>query len=290
MNDSSTASRQIQIEAIRQSISTGDLKAQQIHDVMLAEITAELTKPQEEVDIDYVNACQTLLMELNSPRAAVTPSHYEQNLTAVRKKFQPRFSFAPHTIWGRFATVLCLIVLITTAGLLMPEGWIITRQSEDEGQYIMQGIETPAGLRSVAEALHTINHLGQFRTTNWAEAVTLLGGVPEVPRWLPSKWSIYEYIIDSTEIYVRFSVTYVHENDSESLYYEETTYFSVEDINQVVEQNHKGNILKLPDGTPIYITNNFEHASATWTRGNTVYFLNGTVAEDVLIRIITSVQ
>ena len=143
MNDSSTASRQIQIEAIRQSISNGDLTAQQIHDVMLAEITTELSKPQEEVDIDYVNACQALLMELNSPRAAVTPSHYEQNLTAVRKKFQPRFSFAPHTLWGRFATVLCLIVLITTAGLLMPEGWIITRQSEDEGQYIMQGVKTP---------------------------------------------------------------------------------------------------------------------------------------------------
>ena len=127
MNDSSTASRQIQIEAIRQSISNGDLTAQQIHDIMLAEITAELSKPQEEVNIDYVNACQALLMELNSSRAAVTSSHYDQNLTAVRKRFQSRFSFSPRTILGRFAVVMCLAVLITVTSALLPEGWIITR-------------------------------------------------------------------------------------------------------------------------------------------------------------------
>lgn len=290
MHDSSMAPRQIQTEAMRQSISSGNLTAQQIHDTLLTEITVELSKPQEEVDIDYVNICQDFLMELNSNRAASTPSHYEQNLTAVRRKFQSRFSFGHLTVLGRFAVAMCLVVLITTASLLAPEGWIITRQSEDEGQYIMLGVEAPDGFRSIAEASPCHSNNGYYRTVDWTEAVTLLGGVPEVPRWLPSRWTIYDYIIDSTEIYARFSITYVHDNNSESLYYEATTYYSVEDINQIVEQNHEGNIHKLPDGPLVYITNNFEYTSATWTRNNTVYFLNGTIAEDVLIRIITSVQ
>lgn len=290
MNDSSTASRQIQIEAIRQSISNGDLTAQQIHDVMLAEITTELSKPQEEVDIDYVNACQALLMELNSPRVVVTPSHYEQNLTAVRKKLQPRFSFVPHTIWGRFATVLCLIVLITTAGLLMPEGWIITRQSEDEGQYIMQGVETPDGLRSVAEAAPSRDSFGYYTAATWADAVACLGAVPPVPMWMPSNWTIHQYGIDHTEIYSRFTITYRQLQTEDSILYEIATYFNLEHMNEVIEQNSAGKYLTLNNGTSIYITSNFDYLNATWHTNNLIYFLGGTLTEDELIRIIESIE
>lgn len=290
MNDSSAASRQIQIEAIRQSISNGDLTAQQIHDVMLAEITTELSKPQEEVDIDYVNACQALLIELNSPRAAVTPSHYEQNLTAVRKKLQPRFSFAPHTIWGRFVTVLCLIVLITTAGLLMPEGWIITHQSEDEGQYIMQGVETPAGLRSVAEAGPSFSNIGYHRTVSWKEAVTILGGIPHVPTWMPSDWSVYEYGLELSNVLSSFTVTYQNDTTGASIVYETTVYFALDQMTEIVEQNEKGEYVTITNGTQIYISSNFDYISATWNTNNTSYFLGGSITEEQLVRIIESIN
>lgn len=290
MNDSSTASRQIQIEAIRQSIASGDLTAQQIHNTLLSEITAELSKSQEEVDIDYVNACQEFLMELNSNRVDTTQSHYEQNLTSIRKKFQPCFSFVPHTIWGRFATVLCLVVLITTAGLLMPEGWIITRQSEDEGQYIMQGVETPDGLRSVAEAGPALSNIGYHRTANWNEAVTILGGIPHVPTWMPSNWSVYEYGLELSNVLSSFTITYQNDITGAGIVYETTVYFALDQMTEIVEQNEKGEYVTIANGTQIYVSRNFDYISATWNTNNTSYFLGGTITEEQLIRIIESIN
>lgn len=289
MNDSSTASRQIQIEAIRQSISNGDLTAQQIHDVMLAEITTELSKPQEEVNIDYVNACQALLMELNSPRAAVTPSHYEQNLTAVRKKFQPRFSFAPHTLWGRFATILCLIVLITTAGLLMPEGWIITRQSEDEGQYIMQGVKTPDGFVSIASAGPAIDNLGVYSTSDWAEAVHLLGGIPAVPQWVPTGWLVQQYTVALTETSSSLTIAYVHNHSGDFMSY--TFYFHFNyDLYMIVEQDEEGIVETLNNGNKVYITKNTDRYTARWNADHTEFLLSGNLSKEHLLRIVESVE
>ena len=95
MSDSSMAYSQIQLEAIRQAISDGRLTAQQIHSILLEEITNELNKPKEEVDTEYISACQELLGSLNRSRTAAVVSHYEENLQAIRNKMQPRFSFSP---------------------------------------------------------------------------------------------------------------------------------------------------------------------------------------------------
>lgn len=290
MKDSSTAHRQIQIEAIHQAISSGDLTAQQIHDTLLAEITAELSKSQEEVDIDYVNACQEFLMELNRSRAAATPSHYEQNLAAVRRKLHSRFSFGPRTFLGRFAVVMCLVVLITTAGLLVPEGWIITRQSEDEGQYIMQGVETPDGLRSVAEAGPALSNIGYHRTANWKEAVTILGGIPHVPTWMPSNWSVYEYGLELSNVLSSFTITYQNDTTGAGIVYETTVYFALDQMTEIVEQNEKGEYVTIANGTQIYVSRNFDYISATWNTNNTSYFLGGTITEEQLIRIIESIS
>lgn len=289
MNDSSTASRQIQIEAIRQSISNGDLTAQQIHDVMLAEITTELSKPQEEVDIDYVNACQALLMELNSPRAAVTPSHYEQNLTAVRKKFQPRFSFAPHTLWGRFATVLCLIVLITTAGLLMPEGWIITRQSEDEGQYIMQGVKTPDGFVSIAEAGPSLNASGFYTTSEWSEVVQLLGGIPPVPQWIPSGWSIHQYTVGLMSNVSSLTITYAHSEVDTMMTYTYNIFFDY-NLHMAVEQDGAGVYETMHDGTEFYVTTNMGYHTAVWHTDNVEFMVTGEVTKNEMLRIVDEIK
>ncbi len=45
MSDSSAARSQIHLEAIRQEISEGRLTTQQIHNILLKEISNELNKP-----------------------------------------------------------------------------------------------------------------------------------------------------------------------------------------------------------------------------------------------------
>ena len=289
MHDSSMAPRQIQIEAIRQSISRGDLTAQQIHDILLAEIAAELSKPQEEVDIDYVNVCQDFLMELNSSRTAVLTSHYEKNLSAVRKKIQSRFSFGPCTILGRFAVVMCIVVLITVSSVLLPEGWIITRQSEDKGQYIMQGIKTPEGFVSVAEAGPSQNCSGNYTTLEWSEVVYYLGGIPPVPQWLPSGWYIYQYTVGLMNSASTLTVTYAHESKDSYLTYTYYIFFDY-DLFMAIEQDDTGIYETLADGTTVYLGTNIDSLCASWFTDHAQFMVTGKMSKEELLRIVESIK
>ena len=290
MSDSSVAFSQIHLEAIRQAISDGRLTAQQIHNILLEEMTNELNKPQEEVDINYINACQDLLESLNSSRAAAVASHYEKNLQAVLKKIRPRFSFSPSTGVGRLATAMCIALALLCVGLFIPDGWIITRHTVDEGQYIMQGIETPAGFGSVADAGPALDRIGVYDTTSWQEVVYLMGGKPHVPQWLPSGWSILSYTVSLTDVSSGLTIVYLNEETGGSLIFQSTTFFSLSSLFDYVEQNEKGTITELDDGTKVYFTDNIDNTTASWHSTHSSYLLSGSVTEDELLRIVSSME
>ena len=290
MSDSSVAYSQIQLEAIRQAISDGRLTAQQIHSILLEEITNELNKPKEEVDTEYISACQELLGSLNRSRTAAVVSHYEENLQAIRNKMQPRFSFSPCTGWKRIATAMCLALVFLCVGLFIPEGWIITHQTEDEGQYIMQGIETPAGFGSVADAGPALDHIGIYDTTSWQEVVYLMGGKPQVPHWLPSGWSILTYTVSLTDVSSGLTIIYLHDETGGSLLFQSTTFFDLSSLYSYIEQNSEGVVTELADGTKVYITDNIDNATATWHSTHSTYLLSGDVTKDKLVRIVDSME
>lgn len=290
MSDSSMAYSQIQLEAIRQAISDGRLTAQQIHSILLEEITNELNKPKEEVDTEYISACQELLGSLNRSRTAAVVSHYEENLQAIRNKMQPRFSFSPCTGWKRIATAMCLALVFLCVGLFIPEGWIITHQTEDEGQYIMQGIETPAGFGSVADAGPALDHIGIYDTTSWQEVVHLMGGKPQVPHWLPSGWSILTYTVSLTDVSSGLTIIYLHDETGGSLLFQSTTFFDLSSLYSYIEQNSEGVVTELADGTKVYITDNIDNATATWHSTHSTYLLSGDVTKDKLVRIVDSME
>lgn len=289
MCDSSVAYSQIQLEAIRQAISDGRLTAQQMHCILLEEISNELNKPKEEVDTEYINACQELLGSLNRSRTAVV-SHYEENFQAIQNKMQPRFSFSPCTGWRRLATAMCLALVFLCVGLFIPEGWIITHQTEDEGQYIMQGIETPSGFGSVADAGPALDHIGIYDTTSWQEVVYLMGGKPQVPHWLPSGWSILTYTVSLTDVSSGLTIIYLHDETGGSLLFQSTTFFDLSSLYSYIEQNSEGVVTELADGTKVYITDNIDNATATWHSTHSTYLLSGDVTHDELVRIVDSME
>lgn len=290
MCDSSVAYSQIQLEAIRQMISDGRLTAQQMNRIMIEEISSELNKPKEEVDTEYISACQELLGSLNRSRAAAAVSHYEENLQAIQNKMQPRFSFAPCTGWRRLATAMCLALVFLCVGLFIPEGWIITHQTEDKGQYIMQGIETPAGFGSVADAGPALDHIGIYDTTSWQEVVYLMGGKPQVPHWVPSGWSILTYTVSLTDVSSGLTIIYLHDETGGSLLFQSTTFFDLSSLYSYIEQNSEGVVTELADGTKVYITDNIDNATATWHSTHSTYLLSGDVTHDELVRIIDSME
>lgn len=289
MCDSSVALRQRKLKAIHEAISDGRLTAEQIHKSLLEEITKELNKPQEEVDIVYVNACQDFLFELNCTRNRDTPSHYTENLLVIRERICSHSFFSSHKSLTRFAIVFSVLVIMFCSSLMMPEGWIVFRQSDDEGQFIMQGLKVPEELLSVAKAGPSLENLGVYTTTNWEEVVQLLGGIPMVPHWMPIGWSIQQYNVILTETSSSLSIVYIHENSGELISYTYYVLFDY-DLYMLVEQDKEGDIESLNDGRKVYITKNINRFTASWNLDHIEFLLTGNMSKEHLIKIIESVK
>lgn len=290
MKDTSTAHCQNQIEVISRVISDGTLTARQIHMQLLSEITKEIEHPAEEVDMEYVNACETLLSSLNRDREAVLSSHYASNLAAIRKKLQscPKQKSISGAL--KYAVACCVVFIVFFAGVLFPANRIILFQTPDQGQLIMQGVENPNGFSCVADAGAALDHLGLHDTTDWHEVVSLMGGIPEVPQWMPTGWKINMYSLDLTDSFSRLSITYDSQDQDDLLIYEVCTYFTMEDMLIAIEQNHAGNEIQLSNGRKVYMTSNINHCSAMWYDHQTDYLLSGAITDTELAKIIESIE
>ncbi|MEF9840889.1 MAG: hypothetical protein RR791_08070, partial [Lachnospiraceae bacterium] len=87
--DRSKTNFENQIAAIKASILDGSLTHAQMRRILTSEIDKELNKPVEEVDMGYVNACQSFLECINPQKASLVESHFESNYTAIRAKLYP---------------------------------------------------------------------------------------------------------------------------------------------------------------------------------------------------------
>lgn len=48
-----------------------------------------------------------------------------------------------------------------------------------------QGHSIQSNSNGLASAGPALDHLGSYDTTNWQEVVYLMGGIPQIPQWLP---------------------------------------------------------------------------------------------------------
>ena len=290
MKDTSKAHCQNQIEVIYRAVSDGTLTAQQIHNLLLSEMAKELEQPAEEVDMEYVNACEVLLSSLNHVREAELTSHYVSNLAAIQKKLRHYHTKQGVFYSWKYAVACCIVFIIIFAGVLLPADRIVLFQTPDQGQFIMQGIETPSGFGCVADAGPALEHLGLHDTTDWHEVISLVGGIPQVPRWVAKGWTINMYSLDLTDSFSRLSITYYCQSKDEVLVYEVCTYFAVDDLLIAIEQNQAGEEVRLKNGMKVYIVSNINHNSATWYDNHTDYLLTGAVTDTELVKIIESIE
>lgn len=96
---------------IRQKIESGELTVWEARKRLQAAIDDELSKPDESVDLAFVNACEAFLSELEK-----TDSHYTENLREIRKKIRKKR--APY--WGKAA--VCAAAVMLAAVVMMPNG------------------------------------------------------------------------------------------------------------------------------------------------------------------------
>ena len=291
--DSSKREAQNQLEAIKQSILDGRLTHGQICDALAEEIKKELQKSAEEVDIEYVLACQRLIASLHPKKAAQAESHAEHNFQAAHAKLQQE----KHSVQkGRkrdirygFAVAFLLVVL-AGADILLTKRQINVSYSPDHEQIVYDGMMTMPGILEMAGADIQGDAVQELTTKNWDEVVAFLGYVPGMPTWIPDGWVLDEYYCAIFKSFSIFDVTYCHQDSHEDLIYSIERYYGSEPLHGVFEQDGIGYEVVTATGQQLYITSNTGSSVILWHDGSNVNSVIGPVAADELIHMIESMK
>ena len=268
--DSSKREAQNQLEAIKQSILDGRLTHGQICDALAEEIKKELQKSAEEVDVEYVLACQRLIASLQQEKHSVQKG----------RKRAIRYGFA----------VAFLLVVLAGADILLTKRQINVSHSPDHEQIVYDGMMTMPGISEVAGADAQTDTVQELTTKNWDEAVAFLGYVPEMPTWIPDGWVLDEYYCAIFKSFSIFDVTYCHQDSHEDLVYSIERYYGSEPLHGVFEQDGIGYEVVTATGQQLYITSNIGSSVILWHDGSNVNSVIGPVAADELIHMIESMK
>ena len=291
--DSSKREAQNQLEAIKQSILDGRLTHGQICDALAEEIKKELQKSAEEVDIEYVLACQRLIASLHPKKAAQAESHAEHNFQAAHAKLQQE----KHSVQkGRkrairygFAVAFLLVVL-AGADILLTKRQINVSYSPDHEQIVYDGMMTMPGILEMAGADIQGDAVQELTTKNWDEVVAFLGYVPGMPTWIPDGWVLDEYYCAIFKNFSIFDVTYSCQGFNEYLAYSIEHYYGSELLHGTFEQDGIGHEAVTATGQQLYITSNTGSSVILWHDGSNVNSVIGPVAADELIHMVESIE
>lgn len=291
--DSSKREAQNQLEAIKQSILDGRLTHGQICDALAEEIKKELQKSAEEVDIEYVLACQRLIASLHPKKAAQAESHAEHNFQAAHAKLQQE----KHSVQkGRkrairygFAVAFLLVVL-AGADILLTKRQINVSYSPDHEQIVYDGMMTMPGILEMAGADIQGDAVQELTTKNWDEVVAFLGYVPGMPTWIPDGWVLDEYYCAIFKNFSIFDVTYSCQGFNEYLAYSIEHYYGSEPLHGTFEQDGIGYETFTATGQHLYITSNTGSSVILWHNGSNVNSVIGPVAADELIHMVESIE
>lgn len=291
--DSSKREAQTQLEAIKQSILDGRLTHGQICDALAEEIKKELQKSAEEVDIEYVLACQRLIASLHPKKAAQAESHAEHNFQAAHAKLQQE----KHSVQkGRkrairygFAVAFLLVVL-AGADILLTKRQINVSYSPDHEQIVYDGMMTMPGILEMAGADIQGDAVQELTTKNWDEVVAFLGYVPGMPTWIPDGWVLDEYYCAIFKNFSIFDVTYSCQGFNEYLAYSIEHYYGSEPLHGTFEQDGIGYETFTATGQRLYITSNTGSSVILWHNGSNVNSVIGPVAADELIHMVESIE
>lgn len=291
--DSSKREAQNQLEAIKQSILDGRLTHGQICDALAEEIKKELQKSAEEVDIEYVLACQRLIASLHPKKAAQAESHAEHNFQAAHAKLQQE----KHSVQkGRkrairygFAVAFLLVVL-AGADILLTKRQINVSHSPDHEQIVYDGMMTMPGILEMAGADIQGDAVQELTTKNWDEVVAFLGYVPGMPTWIPDGWVLDEYYCAIFKNFSIFDVTYSCQGFNEYLAYSIEHYYGSEPLHGTFEQDGIGYETFTATGQRLYITSNTGSSVILWHDNSNVNSITGPVAADDLIHMVESIE
>lgn len=279
------------LESLKRGLQNGSLSCDEVCEEMIREVDRELSKSDDEVDIDWLEACGELLVYADQLEAidAVDPSvtTWQAIQSQIHEYEEDRHRrYASHFI--RIAA--CFIFVISTCAITIHFKWIAPSNSYDGQEFILTGNEIEFDLTSMADAFEDSGTTREITTTDFSRLCDFLGFVPAHPTWLPDEWALencYSYVDANTEL---VDLTYQHIGHEDSIILSNTYLRDPSSLSASIYQDDVGELLQLDDGRSVYLTRNNGEFIVAWYGNNSYSYLISSASYEDLLKIVMSIE
>jgi hypothetical protein len=169
------------IQEIKEKLGTGVISCEAAARQLETAIEAEYNKA--DADVDYINACEDLLLEIRNggewpafPSAQRYAAEMQKHMRVKKKAV-----FLPEVAW-RCAAVLAvvLVALFAWGSRVLRWQWYTETSTEDEQQFVIRGHEVVVSMFPPSEAEYHSDQV--INTKDWDEVTAFLGFAPELPQ------------------------------------------------------------------------------------------------------------
>lgn len=272
------------IDQILHAIDYGKLDHHETERRIRRIIDNETTQLAHPANVELLNACQTLLLQLRT-HGTLT---YESNLNEALMLFRTRIDRDKmrKTAFRRIVAAAAVIFMITT-GLVgtFSLRWFSEGSSPDEQQYYVQGHEyrVEAVQRAIAE--HYDARFFEFE--NRSQLISHLGFVPATPDTLGIDFHAKKYSVYYSPIDIELVITY--DKEDERVIYTQFYFTDIEEAQLAFEQSAEGSVINC-DGYTVYYTVNAGKAVFVWCDNEIVNYLSGEIDSDDGIQMINEIK
>ena len=275
-------------DAINELLNSGKLTPQEATKRLADAVDKELEKPSEDIRESFIATCEDLIYAINNKDEYVSQAESSRReLEGKLEKSKKRGSMSKRIFAVASIAAVLVVGVIIVDGVLHRE-WLEGTSTPDQQQLEVVGNVIDPGLVQNGNA-NIADETREITTTNFDEAVEVLGYTPLVPTWLSEGWEIKEYYVFSEEGYSRLVVDMLSEKTDQKLKYEIRRYGDMETARFLFEQNEHGTET-LHNGWDVYFTVNIEQNAAIWLDGDTSYSIYGPVSSDDIVRMINSIE
>lgn len=276
------------LDELRDQYERGEIDRETISDLLEILIMAEISKPDEEIDGAWLDACSELMVEVDKEELFEQQKRAEETWQAIQERFHSRVR--PHwsnQVKGIMRVVACLIVLLGV-GTIGHIAWIQGKQLHDGQVYRVEGHVVEIG--NLADADEIESESLQCQTENFTDVCKFFETTPLVPTWLPDGWTIHQYSATKSTAHQALSVVYEKEGEEKLLGFHMDRVHDISLFSADIPQDNPGSSIILDKGTTVYITKNNDIPTAVWVDGDATFVLSGPISEEDLVQMILSIQ
>ena len=273
------------LEQLKHSIATGEMTGSELVRRLQMMIQQEISKPEKEVDTEFIEACSSLIEHVYPAIAERPEGYYEEQEAKFKLRLQQKEKERKRQriLRPAIAFAAVLVIVFLSVGSIRFH-WFTMESTPDQQQVIIQGHEVSVDMVEKAIAEHQKE--GYFQAKSISELSKYLGFDLEYLSGIPEQWEVSEASTIINQEYITVFIRFINlDNENSSFQYTINWLVNYSDSYYSIEQNENGYFKKI-NGIDVYYSNNTNSSSCSWVRNNSIHVITAQYISDEIESVV----